>query len=102
MTISWILRGDGGVMLTEVNFIITITDNMGNVNRTVNILASDCDIAMTCGGYHAQFTYTAIDGLKQYELYNVSIRTTFNETITLHVVRTPVVSITANTTIAGN
>lgn len=101
MEINWILRGDG-VMLTEVNFTITITDSMGNVNRTVDICASDCDIEMTCGGHLAQFTYTAIDGLKQYELYNVSIKTTFNETNTMHVVRTPVVSITANTTIAGN
>ena len=100
-SISWILRGDS-VMLTDVNFTITITDSMGNVNRTIIISASDCvHNIMTCGEYLTEFNYTSVDGLEQNEPYNVSIRTSINEINTMHIVRTPVVSIMANTTIPG-
>ena len=99
--ISWILRGDS-VMLSEVNFTITITDSMGNTNGTVNICASECNVsAMTCGEHLTEFTYNSIDGLGVNEVYNVSIRTTINETNTMHVVRTPVVSILSITAISS-
>ena len=88
-------------MLSEVNFTITITDNMANVNRTLNIRANECDLTMTCGEYLTEFSYGSIDGLGVNEVYNISITTTINETNTMHILRTPVVSITANTTIPG-
>ena len=89
-------------MLSEVNFTITITDSMGVMNRTVNIHANDCSVStMTCGEHLTEFTYTSIDGLGVNEVYDVSISTTINETNTMHVVRTPVVSIMKNTTIQG-
>ena len=104
-TVSWTLRGDS-VMLSEVNFTITITDSMGTVNgtvnRTMNIHANDCVAStMTCGEHLTQFNYTSIDRLGVNELYNVSIATSINETNTMYRLLTPVVSITANTTIAG-
>ena len=99
--ISWILRGDS-VMLSEVNFTITITDSMGNLSRTVNIHASDCiNSTMTCGEHLTEFNYNSIDGLGVNEAYNVSIRTTINETNTMHVVHTPVVSLLSITMIEG-
>ena len=99
--IIWTLRGDN-VMLSEVKFTIKITDSMGNLNRIVNIHANDCiNFTMTCGEHLTEFDYTSIDGLAINEVYNVSIRTTINETNTMHIVRTPVVSIIENTTIVG-
>ena len=89
-------------MLSEVNFTITITDSMGTVNRTVNIHANDCVAStMTCGEHLTQFNYTSIDRLGVNEVYNVSIATSINETNTMYILLTPVVSITANITIAG-
>ena len=89
-------------MLSEVNFTITITDSMGNLNRTVNIHGSNCiNATLTCGEHLTEFNYYSIDGLGVNGVYNVSIRTTINETNTIHVVRTPVVSILAITTIEG-
>ena len=98
--IIWTLRGDG-VMLSEVNFTITITDSMGSLYRIVNIRANDCmNSTLTCGEHLTEFDYTSIDGLAVNEVYNVSIRTTINEP-TMHEVLTPVVSIIENTTIEG-
>ena len=89
-------------MLTDVNFTITITDSMGIVNRNINISAYDCDSnLMSCGEYLTEFNYTSIDGLQKNEPYNVSVRTSINETNTMYILRTPVVSIIANTTIPG-
>ena len=98
--ISWTLRGDS-VMLSEVNFTIIVTDSMGS-NITVDICANDCiNSTLTCGEHLTEFNYTSIDGLAVNEVYNVSVRTTINETNTMHVVRTPVVSIIESTTIPG-
>ena len=89
-------------MLSEVNFTFTIIDSMGNVNRTVNIQANDCVLpGMTCGEHLTQFNYTSIDRLGVNKVYNVSVTTTINETNTMYILHTPVVSITTNTTIVG-
>ena len=89
-------------MLTDVNFTIIITDSMGNVNNTIDIIASDCvDDTLTCGDYLTEFNYTSIDGLEINEPYNVSITTSINETNTTYTVDTPVVTIIENTTIPG-
>ena len=89
-------------MLSEVNFTITITDSMGNMNGTVNIHANECNVStMMCGEHLTEFNYNSIDGLGVNEVYNVSIRTSINETNTMHVVRTPVVNTILNNTIAG-
>ena len=100
-TVSWILRGDS-VMLSEVNFTIIITDSMGNINRTVNIQANNCVLPeMTCGEHLTEFSYNSIDRLGVNEEYDVSITTSINETNTMYMLLTPVVSITANTIIAS-
>lgn len=100
-TISWILRGDA-VMLSDVNFTITI-DIMGMPSFTDDIIAGDCDNMTSCGQYLTQFDYTSeIVGLANNTLYDVSITTSINQTNSMHVLQTPVVTITANTTISGN
>lgn len=98
--ISWTLSGDG-VMLSEVNFTITVTNSMGN-DSIVHIQAETCmNETLGCGQHLTEFTYLLIDGLTPNLPYNVSISTAINETNSMHVVRTPLVSITANTTIPG-
>ena len=98
--ISWMLRGDS-IMLSDVNFTITITDSMGAVNRTINIIADSCVHNATCGKYLTEFNYTNVDGLEKNEAYNVSIAASINETKNMHELLTPVVSVIANTTIPG-
>ena len=89
-------------MLSDVNFTITITDSMGIVNRTIDIVANNCiSNTMTCGEYLTEFNYANVDELEKNEAYNVSITTSIDETNNVHVLLTPVVSIIANTTIPG-